>query len=153
LKIYSSPLKDNLLSRKVVAGNTVILDILPFIEYDKLFWEVAAYDEDRDIESLPARIGVIRINSSMLKKGMLAQPPTIEVSSLSVSGNMVLIKGSTGAGVELAIEGVGIKLDNDGKFIHTISYSSIGIKDIVFRAVAPSGLTTVMKKQVTIYEE
>ena len=33
-----------------------------------------------------------------------------------------------------------VKLDGDGKFIHTISYRSIGIKEIVFRAVAPSGL-------------
>jgi hypothetical protein len=98
-------------------------------------------------------MGVIKINSSLLKKGMMAQPPKIEVGSLSVSGNMVLIKGSTDANVELAIEGIGIKLDNDGKFIHTISYSSVGIKDIVFRAVSPSGLTTVIKKQVTIFEE
>ncbi len=101
----------------------------------------------------PARIGVIKISSSMLKKGMTAQPPKLEVSSLSVSGNMVLIKGSTDADAQLVIEGVNIKLDNEGKFIHTISYKSIGSKSIVFRAVAPSGLATVLKKQVTIFEE
>jgi len=126
---------------------------LPYIEYDRLFWEVAAYDGATAIESIPARLGVVRINTSMLKKGMMAPPPQIEVSSLSVSGNMVLIKGSTDPNVQLMIEGVAIKLDNDGKFIHTISYSSIGIKEIVFRAVALSGLTTVIKKQVTIFEE
>jgi hypothetical protein len=153
LRIYPSPLRDNVLLRRVVAGNSVMLDLLPFIEYSKLFWEVAAFDEARGIESLPARIGVLSLNASMLKKGMMAQPPLIEVSSLSVSGNMVLIKGSTDASAQLEIEGVAIKLDNDGKFIHTISYNSIGIKDIVFRAVSPSGLVTEIRKQVTIFEE
>jgi hypothetical protein len=153
LKIYPSPLRDNILSRKVVAGNSVMLDILPFIEHTELYWEVAAFDVARDIESLPARIGMIKINSSTLKKGMVAQPPAVEVSSLSVSGNMVLIKGSTDPIVQLTIDGIGIKLDNEGKFIHTISYSSIGVKDIVFKAIAPSGLMTVIKKQVAIFEE
>lgn len=152
-KIYPSPLRDNVLARKVVTGNSIMVDILPFIEFNKLYWEVAAFDESRDIESLPSRIGVLKIASSLLKKGMKAQPPKLEVGSLSVSGNMVLIKGDTDPNVQLAIEGIEIKVDNDGKFIHTISYSSIGIKDIVFRAVSPSGLTTVIKKQVTIFEE
>ncbi len=152
-KIYPSPLRDNVLARKVVTGNSIMVDILPFIEFNKLYWEVAAFDESRDIESLPSRIGVLKIASSLLKKGMKAQPPKLEVSSLSVSGNMVLIKGDTDPNVQFAIEGIEIKVDNDGKFIHTISYSSIGVKDIVFRAVSPSGLTTVVKKQVTIFEE
>jgi hypothetical protein len=153
LKIYPSPLRDNILSSKVVADNTIMLDILPFIEYNELYWEVVVFDEARNIESLPARMGVLKISSSMLKKGMLSQPPKIEVSSLSVSGNMVLIKGSTDANAQLSIDGIAIKLDNDGKFIHTISYKSIGIKDIVFKAMTPSGLETVLKKQVTIFEE
>jgi len=153
LKVYPSPLRNNILSSKVVSGNSIMLDILPFIEYNELYWEVAAFDGARNIESIPARMGVIKISSSMLKKGMKSQPPKIEVSSLSVSGNMVLIKGSTDPNAQLSIEGITIKLDNDGKFIHTISYKSIGIKGIVFKAMAPSGLQTVLKKQVTIFEE
>lgn len=153
LKIYPSPLRDNVLARKVVAGNSVMMDILPLLEYDTLYWEVAAFNEAENIESIPAPFGVIRINSSMLKKGMTAQPPPVDVSSLSVSGNMVLIKGGTDANAQLTIDGIGIKLDHAGKFIHTISYKSIGVKEIIFRAEAPSGLTTVLKKQVTIFEE
>jgi hypothetical protein len=153
LKVYLSPLRDILLSSKVVAGNSIMLDILPYIEYNELHWEVAAFDETRNIESIPTRMGVIKISSSMLKKSMMAQPPKIEVSSLSVSGNMVLIKGSTDPNAQLSIEDVIIKLDNDGRFIHTISYKSIGIKNIVFKAMASSGLETVLKKQVTIFEE
>jgi len=153
VKIYSSPLRDNVLSRKVAAGNSVMMDILPLLEYDTIYWEVAAFNETENIESIPAPFGVIRINSAMLKKGMTAQPPPVDVSSLSVSGNMVLIKGSTDANAQLTIDGIGIKLDHTGKFIHTISYKSIGVKEIIFRAEAPSGLTTVLKKQVTIFEE
>ena len=153
LKLYPSALRDNLLLSKVVAENAVTLDIMPFIEYSELHWEVSAYDAARRIESVPARMGVITISSSLLKKGLLPQPPRIEVGSLSVSGEMVLIKGGTDAHAQLFIDGAVVKLDGDGKFIHTISYKSIGIKEIVFRAVAPSGLEAVLKKQVTIFEE
>jgi hypothetical protein len=153
LKLYPSALRDNLLLSKVVAGNSIMLDIMPFSEYTELYWEVAGYDPLRAIESAPARMGVIKISSSLLKKGLLPQPPQVEVDSLSVSGNMVLIKGSADASAQLSIDGVAVKLDGEGKFIHTISYRSIGIKSIVFRAVAPSGLESVLKKQVTIFEE
>jgi hypothetical protein len=153
LKLYPSALRDNLLLSKVVAGNSIMLDIMSFIEYSELYWEVSAFDTVREIESAPAKMGVIRISSSLLKKGLLPQPPQIEVNSLSVSGNMVLIKGSTDPHAQLSIDGVSVKLDSEGKFIHTISYKSIGVKDIIFRAVAPSGLDLVLKKQVTIFEE
>jgi hypothetical protein len=153
LKIYPSALRDNLLLSRVVADNAVTLDIMPFSEYSELYWEVAAFDAGRRIDSAPARMGVITISSSLLKKGLLPQPPRIEVASLSVSGEMVLIKGGTDPNAQLFIDGDVVKLDGDGKFIHTISYKSIGVKEIVFRAVAPSGLEAVLKKQVTIFEE
>lgn len=153
LKLYPSALRENLLLSKVVAGNTIMLDIMSFTEYNELYWEVAGFDALHNIESAPARMGLIKISSSLLKKGLLPQPPQVEVSSLSVSGNMVLIKGSADANAQLSIDGVAVKLDSEGKFIHTISYKTIGIKSIVFRAVAPSGLESVLKKQVTIFEE
>jgi hypothetical protein len=107
----------------------------------------------RQIESAPAKMGVIKISSSLLKKGLLPQPPQIEVDSLSVSGNMVLIKGRTDPNAQLSVDEVVVQLDNEGKFIHTISYKSIGVKSIVFKAVAPSGLELVFRKQVTIFDE
>jgi len=153
LKLYPSAMRDNLLLSKMVAGNSIVLDIMPFIEYSELYWEVAAFDTVRQIESAPAKMGVIRISSSLLKKGLLPQPPQIEVDSLSVSGNMVLIKGRTDPNAQLSVDEVAVQLDSEGKFIHTISYKSIGVKSIVFRAVAPSGLESVFKKQVTIFDE
>lgn len=153
LKLYPSALRDNLLLSKVVSENAVTLDIMPFSEYGALNWEVAAYDAARRVESAPARMGVITISSSLLKKGLLPQPPRIGVDSLSVSGEMVLIKGSADPHAQLFIDGVRVELDGDGRFIHTISYKSIGVKEIVFRALAPSGLEAVLKRQVTIFEE
>ncbi|MBU4268602.1 MAG: hypothetical protein KJ808_07100 [Acidobacteria bacterium] len=153
LKLYPSSMRDNLLLSKMVAGNSIVLDIMPFIEYSELYWEVAAFDTVRQIESAPAKMGVIRISSSLLKKGLLPQPPQIEVDSLSVSGNMVLIKGRTDPNAQLSVDEVAVQLDSEGKFIHTISYKSIGVKSIVFRVVAPSGLESVFKKQVTIFDE
>ncbi|MCJ7526296.1 MAG: hypothetical protein MUP71_13895 [Candidatus Aminicenantes bacterium] len=153
LKIYPSAMRDNLLLSKVVASNSIVLDIMSFIEYSELYWEVAAFDTANQIESAPAKMGVIKISSSLLKKGLLPQPPQIEVDSLSVSGNMVLIKGRTDQNAQLSIDGVAVQLASEGKFIHTISYRSIGVKSIVFRAVAPSGLESVFLKQVTIFDE
>jgi hypothetical protein len=153
LKIYPSALRDNPLLSKTVDDNAVTLDIMPFIEYSELYWEVAAFDAARRIDSAPSRMGVITISSSLLKKGLLPQPPPIEVDSLSVSGEMVLIKGRSDPNAQFFIDEAMVKLDGDGKFIHTISYKSIGVKEIVFRAVAPSGLEAVLKKQVTIFEE
>ncbi|MBN2345857.1 MAG: hypothetical protein JXO51_05655 [Candidatus Aminicenantes bacterium] len=152
-KLYPSALRDHLLLSRAVDENAVTLDIMPFIEYPLLHWEVAALDPVRRIEMVPARMGVIRISSSLLKKGLMPQPPMIEVSSLSVSGEMVLIKGATDPHARLYIDGTPVKMDSAGKFIHTISFRSIGIKEIVFRAVAPSGLESLLKKQVTIFEE
>lgn len=153
LKLYPSALRDNLLLSKVVGENAVTLDIMPFIEYSALHWEVAAYDAARRVESAPARMGVITISSSLLKKGLLPQPPRIEVDSLSVSGEMVLIKGGADPHAQLFIDGTRVELDGEGRFIHTISYRSIGVKEIVFRALAPSGLEAILKRQVTIFEE
>ena len=153
LKLYPSAMRDNLLLSKIVADNAVTLDIMPFIEFSELYWEVAVYDDSRRVESAPARMGVITISSSLLKKGLQPEPPHIEVGSLSVSGEMVLIKGVTDPHAQLFIDDVTVKLDAEGRFIHTISYKSIGVKEIVFRAVAPSGLEAVLKKQVTIFEE
>jgi hypothetical protein len=153
LKLYPSAMRDNLLLSKIVADNAVTLDIMPFIEFSELYWEVAVYDDSRRVESAPARMGVITISSSLLKKGLQPEPPRIEVGSLSVSGEMVLIKGVTDPHAQLFIDDLAVKLDAEGRFIHTISYKSIGVKEIVFRAVAPSGLEAVLKKQVTIFEE
>jgi len=153
LKLYPSALRDALLLSRVVEENAVTLDIMPFIEHRELYWEVAAFDAARRIESAPSRLGRIAISSSLLKKGQQPEPPRVEVDSLSVSGEMVLIKGGADPHAQLFIDGAPVKLDHEGRFIHTLSYRSIGVKEIVFRAVAPSGLETVLKKQVTIFEE
>ncbi len=153
LKLYPSALRDNLLLTKVVSDSAVTLDIMPFIEFSELHWEVAVFDATRRIESVPARMGRIAISSSLLKKGQQPEPPRIEVDSLSVSGEMVLIKGSADPHSQLFVDGVAVKMDGEGRFIHTISYKSIGVKEIVFRALAPSGLEAILKKQVTIFEE
>jgi len=115
LKLYPSDLRDDLLMSRIVAENAVTLDIMPFIEYSELYWEVAAFDAARRIESAPARMGVITISSSLLKKGLQPQPPVIEVTSLSVSGEMVLIKGVTDSHAQLFIDGVAVKLDSEGR--------------------------------------
>ena len=153
LKLYPSALRDNLLLSRVVDDSAVTLDIMPFIEFSELHWEVAAFDAARRVESMPSRQGRIVISSSLLKKGQQPEPPRLDVDSLSVSGEMVLIKGSADPHAQLFVDGSAVKMDGEGRFIHTLSYKSIGVKEIVFLALAPSGLETILKKQVTIFEE
>ena len=153
LKLYPSALRDNLLLSRVVDDSAVTLDIMPFIEFSELHWEVAVFDAARRVESMPSRQGRIVISSSLLKKGQQPEPPRLDVDSLSVSGEMVLIKGSADPHAQLFVDGSAVKMDGEGRFIHTLSYKSIGVKEIVFLALAPSGLETILKKQVTIFEE
>ena len=72
---------------------------------------------------------------------------------MTVSGNMVLIKGEADANSQLFIDSDTVKIDMDGKFIHTITFKTIGKKNIVFRLVSPSEIETVTERQVSIFEE
>ncbi len=151
-RIYTSPLRESILATQQVSGTSVSLDILPY-KQGRLYWDVCAYDPERDIESQPSQVGLLRLLGALLSQDLRVEPPKLEVTSLSVSGNMVLIKGNADPNVELFIDGMSVRVDGDGKFIHTLSYKTIGVKEIVFRAVAPSGLATVVRRQVTIFEE
>lgn len=153
LRLYSSRLRENLLLARQVNGNSLALDVLPYLASRELYWDVAAVDDRNGVEAVPSVLGSIRVSGSLLVSDQLPQPPRLTIDSLSVSGNMVLIKGSTDASNQLVVNDVPIKLDGEGKFVHTLSFRTIGVKDILFRITAPSGMESVVKRQVTIFEE
>ena len=72
---------------------------------------------------------------------------------MTVNGNMVLIRGNADINSELYVDEVSVKIDSNGIFIYTKRYKTLGLKQIIFRIVSPSGIESIQTKQVTIYEE
>ena len=64
-----------------------------------------------------------------------------------------MIKGEAESNSQLFINSEPVKIDMDGKFIHTMTFRTIGVKAIEFRLVSPSEIETVVTRQVTIFEE
>jgi hypothetical protein len=98
-------------------------------------------------------MGKIKIVGVILDKEKLLKPPKLEIDSFTVSGNIVLIKGEADANSQLFINDEFVKIDMDGKFIHTITFKTLGTKSIVFKLISPSEIETVFKRQVAIFEE
>jgi hypothetical protein len=153
LRLYSSDLRENIISEKIVAINRKSLDILKFEDLNKIYWQVSAFDEEKKIEGVPSKFGQIKIIGFLLEKEKILKPPNLEITSLTVSGNMVLIKGEADANSQLFIDNEVVKIDSDGKFIHTLTFKTIGTKTILFRLISPSEIETVLQRQVVIFEE
>ena len=153
IKLYPSPLREDVLFSNVVSSNGITVDISPFIDSGRLYWNVCAFDVDHSIESCPSAMGLIEWKGGLVKRDSVGLPPKIVIESLSVSGNVVLIRGMTDANGQLVINDVPVKVDSDGRFIHTISYRTIGAKEILLRVSTPAGLNNMVKRQVTIFEE
>jgi hypothetical protein len=126
---------------------------MKFENENEIFWEVYPYDSQNEIEGTPSKMGKIKIVGAILDKEKLLKPPELEIGSLTVSGNMVLIKGEADANSQLFINDEFVKVDMDGKFIHTITFKTIGTKSIVFKLISPSETETVFERQVAIFEE
>ncbi len=153
LRLYTSKLRENVIFDKSVAANRKSLDILKFENENEIYWEVYPYDSQNNIEGSPSRMGKIKIVGVILDKEKLLKPPKLEISSFTVSGNIVLIKGEADANSQLFINDEFVKIDMDGKFIHTITFKTLGTKSIVFKLISPSEIETVFKRQVAIFEE
>lgn len=152
LKMFSSPLRETLLYSNTIAANSVNIDMLSIREASEFYWEVYGLDGN-GIEGVPSGIGHVIVRGTADRGTLSAQPPELTVTSLSVNGNIVLIKGQVSLNAELFIDNQQVQPDGEGNFFYTISYSSIGTKEIVLRAVVSSGLEAVVRKQVVIYEE
>lgn len=153
LKIYPSDLRDTLIYEKYLTVNRKSIDILKFEDKKELYWEVYPYDMVRQIEGTPSTMGKIQIIGTLLEKDELLKPPKLEIDALTVSGNMVLIKGEADANSQLFVNDEYVKIDMDGKFIHTITFKTIGKKTILFKLISPSEMETVFERQVSIFEE
>lgn len=152
LKIYSSSLRDNVLLEKLVASNRISVNFLDFDENRNFYWEVFPRNPE-GTEGAPSKMGYLKLIGVLIEEERDTVPPELVISSMSVNGNVVLIKGSVNLDSELFIDGVKANTDSNGDFYYTLKYKSLGLKTINFRVVSPADIETIQKRQVTIFEE
>jgi len=151
-RIYSSCIKENSIFEKFVSINRINLDMLQFEERE-FYWDVAPVDMIEQKEGMPSKLGHITMVGGLLAKKDIKRAPELEIKSLTVNGNLVIIKGHADSNCELYINDELIKRDMDGSYIHTVTYKSIGLKKIIFRLISPLGIETVEERYVTIFAE
>ncbi len=152
LKLYPSQLRENLLLEKLVSSNRTGIDLAEFEHNREFYWEVLPLN-DENIEGEPSRMGEIKIYGVLISEERDSRPPEFAITSLTVNGNMVLIRGNADLDSELYVDDSPVKIDSNGIFIYTKRYKTLGLKQITFRIVSPSGVESTETKQVTIFEE
>lgn len=153
-RLYSSDLKENVLVEKSTQLSWVNLDLAQFEERE-FYWQVIPINvtDGNQIEGVPSKLGHIQLVGALLGKKDIEKPPKLAVKSVTVNGNLVIIKGTADANSQLYINDELVKIDMDGEFIHYLSFKSIGPKRIFFRLISPSGIETTEERYVTIFAE
>lgn len=151
-KLYSSDLKENLLLERQVTVSNVTLDLLQFEERE-FFWEVIPLSDNSQLEGVPSSMGRVKLVGSLLEKKNVRKKPELAITSLTVTGNLVLIRGTAEVSAKLYINDDFIPVDRDSSFFHTVTFKFIGPKVIVFKLVSPLGVETKEERPITIYAE
>jgi len=153
-RLYSSNLKDNLLIEKSTQLSWVNLDLAQFEERE-FYWQVFPINIDggNPVEGVPSKLGHVQMVGALLGKKDVQKPPQLAIKSLTVNGNLVIIKGTADANSQFYINDDLVKIDMDGEFIHYLSFKTIGPKRIFFRLISPLGSETTEERYVTIYAE
>ena len=153
-KLYSSRVRENTLMEKSTPLSWINLDLLSYEERE-FYWQVFPVDmrDGEPVEGVPSKLGYIHLAGALLVKKDVQKPPQLIIKSLTVNGNLVIIKGNADANAQLAINDEPVKVDMDGEFIHYLSFTSIGPKRIFFRLVSPLGVETTEERYVTIFAE
>lgn len=151
-KLYTSKLRENILIEKKTVSNRISINLADFEGNRVFYWEVFPLNENES-EGEPSSIGRIRLFGSALEEKINLQPPEISIISLTVNGNLVLIKGKTDSGSTLFIDEVPVPLEQDGSFIYTKIFKSMGLKTISFKVISTAEVESVITRQVTIFDE
>lgn len=152
-RLFGSTGMTPVLLERVVASDRLIVDLLHYDTHDHVYWDVTPVLSSQGIQGVPSKLGAIEKSGRLLNRSSALLPPSLEITSLSVSGSMVLIEGIAQPDSDLYIDSTPVKKDDDGKFIHTLSYKKMGQKTIVFRLISPAEIETIIEKNVTIFVE
>ncbi len=138
---------------RIVASDRLIVDLLHYDASDRFFWDITPFNSDKRIFGVPSKLGSIERTGRILEKASALMPPIIDIKALTVSGSMVLIEGVAQADSDLYIDDIPVKKDDEGRFIHTLSYKKMGQKKIFFRLVSPAEIETRLERTITVFVE
>jgi len=117
------------------------------------FWQVVAGREHGDedgVPSLPARLNVTGLTADSAE---VSEKPHLEIRSVNVGGNVVIIRGRGDAAARLTVNGQVVVMGANGDFVHTISFPGAGVRTLEFRLVSPRQTETVMTREVVLFDE
>ena len=129
VKFYPSPLRESILLEKVVASNRTGVDLGEFEQNREFFWEVTPLNEEK-IEGEPSRMGQIRLLGILISEERDSRPPELAITTMTVNGNMVLIRGNADINSELYVDEVSVKIGivGNGSLVEIISGINEGDK-------------------------
>ena len=153
VRLFSSPLYENILYEKEVNTTHLNLDLLQFEDFGEFYWQVSPYDPEGGKEGVPSKPGFLKITGALLNKEKILKPPELKINAFNINGNMVLIGGETDKNATLFINEVPVTISMDGAFVHTVSFPKIGRYPVVFRVVSASGIETTVERYANIYDE
>lgn len=153
-RLYSSNLKEKILVEKSTQLSWINLDLVQFEERE-FYWQVIPIhlDDGDQVEGVPSKLGHVQVVGALPGKKDIEKPPLLAVKSLTVNGNLVIIKGTAETNSQLYINDELVKIDMDSEFIHYLSFKTIGPKRIFFRLISPLGVETTEERYVTIFAE
>ena len=117
------------------------------------FWQVVAGREQGDengVPSLPARLNVSGLTADSAE---VSEKPHLEIRSVNVGGNVVIIRGKGDPAARLTVNGQVVVMGGNGDFVHTISFQGAGVRTLEFRLVSPRQTETVVTREVVLFDE
>lgn len=151
-RLYGSYLRESVLTEKKTVVNRTSINLIDFENKRNFYWNVFPLNKN-ETEGEPSDIGRITLFGSTLEDILNKQPPELNIVSLTVNGNLVLIKGNADPTSTLFINEVPVPLEQDGSFIYTKSFKSLGLKTLTFRLVSAAEVENIVTRQITIFEE
>ncbi|MCK4766139.1 MAG: hypothetical protein KAW12_28330 [Candidatus Aminicenantes bacterium] len=152
LRIYSSALKENLLDDMILSTTRESINLQKF-EANEFYWQVFPYDLENKREGSPSKIGYIKTIGSVEVTDNAVRPPRLVISSLTASGNMVLIRGEADKNGQLYINNRPVPINADGTFFETLTFKKIGTHTINLRLVAPDDRENDITRTISTFEE
>lgn len=85
--------------------------------------------------------------SKVSEKGI---PPTIDIYSVIVSGNIVIVKGKVDRGCRLFVNKEEVRPEPNGEFNVPVTFNALGERWVEIEAISPNGLRSSKRQRVFI---
>jgi hypothetical protein len=151
-RLYSSRLRENLLTEQYIDINRASVELLQFDER-KFFWEVYPVSTTGILmEGVPSKMGFVRLLGMLNEKKDIKKPPSLVVEISTISGNTYFARGKADPTSTLYVNGKKEHIDTDGQFNISLKFMTLGRKEIVFRLVSPFKVETIHKEYIDVNE-